>query len=99
VVPAPGTQNAVFTIPVQSDGTFAAASVPTGEWKVVIKLGGRFGDMAPDKQKEFEKNRAAMVAAGQVPDVPTKYSDPATSTLTWKIEPGVNPRKEFVLEP
>jgi hypothetical protein len=105
--PPPGVNipTAMFTkIPVNTtDGTFWFSSAPLGDWLVVIKVGGGLStlatpgaqDLTPEQKENQKKMMAQMVAEGKLPNIPESYTDPSTTPLTWTIQAGKNPSKEF----
>jgi hypothetical protein len=65
---------------IQTDGTYRILAVPTGQVKVTVVV-------LPPQQKDRDKKRAAA-ARLKVPAVPSKYTDPATTELIYRVEPG-----------
>jgi hypothetical protein len=92
-----------LAIPVGQDGTFQAADVPPGDYKVVVRasemppgladrmMKGGGGDAeTQDKMKKMREGMKATIA------YPKKYKDRTTSPLTLTLKKG-DPPHDFVL--
>jgi hypothetical protein len=94
--PAAGPADAEpLPIPVGDDGTFQAADVPPGEYKVVVRAAQvppgvadkmmRGGGGDPEAQEKMKKMREGMKST--IP-YPAKYKDLAKTPLTLSVKKG-----------
>jgi hypothetical protein len=81
-----------FAVPLTQEGTFRAAGVPPGEYKVVIRpASGTQGvpslkGMDPAKQAEWKDKIEAMKSPPTIP-IPSKYKQVASTDLKLTIPP------------
>jgi hypothetical protein len=73
------------SVPILTDGSFSGEVPAPGTYKVVI-------------QESLAAQEGNKPSTPDSAPVPPKYRDPATSDLTWTIEPGNNHR-DFNLTP
>lgn len=88
-----------FTINVKPDGTFSTEDAPPGDVKVTVRsipggVGGGGGPIMPKGMEGMMKDKKGYPMPGgqQMPNmgapmaVPTKYMDPNSTPISWKIE-------------
>jgi len=72
---------------LQEDGTFTATDLPIGQVRVSLRVQdpGVYAQQLKDQVTTLEKPKAKP--SDKVTSLPNQYSDPATSGLTYTIDP------------
>lgn len=90
---------------IQSDGTYSSTNVPTGEVRVSVYVPSAGSAMPAGAPKlppsvPADHPQAKMYAdkAKGTANVPTTYSDPATSGLTVKVDSGSSQTYDIALK-
>jgi hypothetical protein len=78
----------------EATGRYTVSNVPLGEVKISVNVEAAKGKMQSKLMSGYyqgpEAKKAGVVAPPRVVEVPTKYTDPKTTTITTTIQSGTN---------